>query len=74
MRKRAALSIAAGLSLMTIGPAPASTKPCRGKDGRIIECPKARQPSPRCKDARGRFSACPAPAGGTTNDNRQSPG
>ncbi|RYE94949.1 MAG: hypothetical protein EOO77_43635, partial [Oxalobacteraceae bacterium] len=37
MKKRTALSIAAGMSLITTAPAPASTKPCRSKDGRIIE-------------------------------------
>ena len=46
MNKRIVLSLAAGMSLMTTGPAPASTKPCRSKDGRIIECPKARKHSP----------------------------
>ena len=62
MIKRNTLSIAAGMSLMMVGPAPASVKPCRGKDGRIIECPKERKSSPRCKDERGRFVACPTPA------------
>lgn len=70
MNKRAALSIAAGMSLIAIAPAPASTKPCRGKDGRIIECPKARKPSPRCKDAKGRFVACSTPSSGSTGEKR----
>jgi hypothetical protein len=62
MNKRTALAIAAGMSLMTTGPAPAGTKPCRGKDGRIIECLKIRKASPRCKDAKGRFAACSSPS------------
>ena len=74
MKKRTALLIAAGMSLIATGPAPASTKPCRGKDGRIIECSKTRKPSPRCKDAKGRFTACATPASGNTNEKRKSPG
>ena len=74
MNKRTALAIAAGMSLITTGPAPASTKPCRSKDGRIIECPKTRKLSPRCKDAQGRFTACSTPAGGKMSEKRQSPG
>ena len=73
MNKRIALSIAAGMSLMTTAQAPASTKPCRSKDGRIVECPKARKPSPRCKDAKGRFAACPAPTSGSPEGNQRSP-
>ena len=65
MNRRTALSIAAGMSLVTTAPAPASTKPCRNKDGQIIQCPKPpRKLSPRCKDAQGRFTACQAPANG----------
>ena len=74
MNKRTALAIAAGMSLITTGPAPASTKPCRSKDGRIIECPKTRKPSPRCKDPQGRFIACSTPAGGKMSGKQQSPG
>ena len=58
MNRRTALSIAAGVTLMTTGPAPASTKPCRGKDGKVIECVKERKPVARCKDEKGRFVAC----------------
>ena len=59
MNKRTALSLAAGMSLLAVGQAPASTKPCRGKDGKVVECPKpARKVSPRCKDEKGRFAAC----------------
>lgn len=62
MNRRTALSIAAGMSLITTAPAPASTKPCRNKDGQIIKCPKPpRKVSPRCKDAQGRFTACQTP-------------
>ena len=73
MNKRVTLSIAAVMSLMTTGPAPASTKPCRSKDGRIVECPKARKPSPRCKDAKGRFAACLTPSSGNPEGNQPSP-
>ena len=62
MNKRTALSIAAGISLLTASPVPATTKPCRDKSGKIIQCEKVRKPSPRCKDAQGRFTACPKPA------------
>ena len=61
MNRRTALSLAAGMSLITTGPAPASTKPCRDKDGKVIQCAKSRKVSPRCKDDKGRFTACPAP-------------
>ena len=44
--------------------APASSKPCRDADGRVIACPKPVKPAPkRCKDATGRFVRCDAPAG-----------
>lgn len=45
--------------------APASPKPCRSRDGKIIACPKPQpRASPnRCKDDRGRF-ACKTPASG----------
>ena len=59
MRKRLALTLAAGISMMATDQAPASIKPCRGKDGKVVECPKPpRKPSPRCKDDKGRFVAC----------------
>lgn len=40
--------------------APASPKPCVGRDGKVIPCPKHRaKPAPaRCKDEKGRFIAC----------------
>lgn len=63
MHRKTALSIAAGMSLITTDPAPASTKPCRNKNGQIVKCPKPpRKVSPRCKDAQGRFTACQTPA------------
>lgn len=62
MRIRIALPIAIGLLMVAAGPSPASTKPCRDKDGKVVPCPKPpRKPSPpRCKDDKGRFVACPA--------------
>lgn len=56
--KKHALLIAI-VSLATPSQLPASEKPCRDKDGRVVPCPKVRKPSPRCKDAQGRFVACP---------------
>lgn len=39
--------------------APASPKPCRDKDGRVVACAKPKKAPPaRCKDDRGRFVAC----------------
>jgi hypothetical protein len=41
--------------------APASQKPCRDGDGKIIACSKPTPksvPPQRCKDAKGRFVAC----------------
>jgi len=61
MNGRMALSLAAGMSLVCAGPAPAGTKPCRDKSGRIVQCPKVRKASPRCKDAGGKFVACSPP-------------
>jgi hypothetical protein len=58
--KKPALLIAI-VSLLTPSQLPASSKPCRDKDGRVITCPKERKPSPRCKDAQGRFVACAPP-------------
>lgn len=50
-------------ALLAIGsPAPASKKPCRDENGRIVPCPKpTATPAPRCKDAKGRFVRCDAP-------------
>jgi len=60
MTKRALLTIAAMLSLAPAAPAPAGTKPCRDKDGKVVPCPKPpRKPVQRCKDEKGRFVACP---------------
>ena len=59
-------TILTGAALACTTAAPASPKPCRGRDGKIIACPKP-QPKPapnRCKDNKGRF-ACKAPAPGT---------
>lgn len=58
MSKRASLLLAAGISLACASPAPAGTKPCRDKAGKVIQCPKVRKASPRCKDASGKFIAC----------------
>jgi len=58
MKKRTALALATGMSLVCAGQAPASTKPCRDKSGKIIQCPKVRKASPRCKDERGKFAPC----------------
>lgn len=55
------------IALVCTTAAPASQKPCRDPHGKIIACPKPRQPAPpRCKDEKGRFVACkpePAPHG-----------
>ncbi|RZL82834.1 MAG: hypothetical protein EOP66_04500 [Sphingomonas sp.] len=67
MSKRASLLLAVGISLACASPAPAGTKPCRDKAGRVIQCPKVRKASLRCKDANGKFVACSpsgAPAAG----------
>ena len=45
--------------MLTPSQLPASSKPCRDKDGRVITCTKMRKASPRCKDAQGRFVPCP---------------
>lgn len=67
MSKRASLLLAAGVSLACASPAPAGTKPCREKGGKVIQCPKVRKASPRCKDASGKFVAC-SPSGTPTAD------
>lgn len=54
--------LAAALAAVTASPAPASQKPCRDAQGRVVPCPKPRvTPAPRCKDAQGRFVKCDAP-------------
>lgn len=58
MTKRTILWIATVGALLAADSAPASPKPCRDKDGKVVACPKTRKPSPRCKDAQGRFVAC----------------
>lgn len=58
MSKRTALALAASMSLVCAGQSPASMKPCRDKSGKIIQCPKVRKASPRCKDEHGKFAAC----------------
>lgn len=58
--------LALGASLVVSAPLPASVKPCRDKDGKVIRCSQPRQASPRCKDASGRFVACPGPDAGTS--------
>ncbi|MET0373429.1 MAG: hypothetical protein ABW128_04125 [Rhizorhabdus sp.] len=58
MSKRASFLLAAGVSLACASPVPAGTKPCRDKAGKVIQCPKVRKASPRCKDASGKFVAC----------------
>ena len=41
------------------GPAPASPKPCRDAQGRVIKCPQPKKAvASRCKDDKGRFVAC----------------
>lgn len=69
MSKRASLLLAAGVSLACATTAPAGTKPYRDKAGKVIQCPKIRKASPRCKDVSGRFVACSPssiPASGKT--------
>ncbi|RZL29037.1 MAG: hypothetical protein EOP64_02470 [Sphingomonas sp.] len=58
MTKRTVLALAASMSLVCAGQTPASPKPCRDRSGKIIQCPKVRKASPRCKDERGRFFPC----------------
>jgi hypothetical protein len=61
MNRQKLLSLAAGLSIACTAPAPASVKPCRDANGRVIPCPKVRKAAPRCKDAKGQFTACTTP-------------
>jgi hypothetical protein len=54
-----------GLVALSCGTAaPASQKPCRDQDGKIIVCVKAppKEAPARCKDEKGRFVACKKPA------------
>ena len=52
--------IAACLAVLLLAaPSPASQKPCRDSDGKVVKCPKPRVANPRCKDANGRFVRCP---------------
>lgn len=54
--------LAAASAAFVATPAPASKKPCRDAQGRVVDCPKPRAaPAPRCKDAQGRFVKCGAP-------------
>lgn len=44
------------------GPAPASPKPCRDAQGRIVQCPQPKKAAAaRCKDSKGRFVSCDKP-------------
>lgn len=54
---------AGAAAALVAAPAPASKKPCRDAQGRVIECPKPKSPpTPRCKDEKGRFVKCPGVA------------
>lgn len=59
MPRSATLAVAAALLTLSPTAAPASQKPCRDKTGKVIDCPKPRAPTHRCKDDKGRFVACP---------------
>lgn len=55
-------ALIAAAFLITSTPAPASKKPCRDPQGRIVPCPKPSPgPAQRCKDAKGRFVKCGTP-------------
>lgn len=56
---RIAVCVPVALALFVVSPSPASQKPCRDAQGKVIKCPKPRAASPRCKDAGGRFVPCP---------------
>ena len=59
---RIATALLAASVLLTPAPAPASKKPCRDAQGRIVPCPKpSPSPAQRCKDAKGRFVKCGTP-------------
>ncbi|PAX08077.1 hypothetical protein [Sphingomonas lenta] len=54
--------LATTAAALAASPAPASKKPCRDAQGRVVECPKPKaSPSSRCKDERGRFVKCGTP-------------
>lgn len=54
--------IVAFTALALAAPAPASKKPCRDAEGKIVACPEPKKSaSPRCKDERGRFVKCGTP-------------
>lgn len=49
-------------ALLLAAPAPASPKPCRDAEGRIIKCPQPKKAAAaRCKDDKGRFVPCDKP-------------
>lgn len=54
------LPLIGGAALLCTTAAPASQKPCRDRDGKIILCAKPRPKAApvRCKDDKGRFVAC----------------
>ncbi|WP_375427388.1 hypothetical protein [uncultured Sphingomonas sp.] len=41
--------------------APASPKPCRDAQGRVVPCTQPKKTAARCKDDKGRFVACDKP-------------
>ena len=47
------------LAILFTAPLPASQKPCRDANGKVVKCPKPRAASARCKDATGKFVPCP---------------
>lgn len=57
--------ILCGVALMSAVPCPASQKPCRDQEGKVVTCKAVKKDAaPRCKDEKGRFAACTTP---TTN-------
>ena len=62
MRSRS-LSLLGCAAMLFATEAPASQKPCRDRDGKIIVCakPKPKAAPRRCKDDKGRFVACKSP-------------
>lgn len=60
--RRSTILMSACLAMLGATASPASQKPCRSPDGRIVACPKPEKASPpRCKDDKGRFVPCPKP-------------
>ena len=53
------ISLLGCVAILVATAAPASQKPCRGSDGKIVACPKpAPKTTPRpSKDEKGRFTA-----------------